>query len=690
MQDTKQAKATPARLRTTPHRRLDIQGLRALAVLFVVAFHANLPLPGGFVGVDVFFVVSGFVITAMLIREKLTTGRISLSDFYVRRFRRLTPALALMVTVTVVVTALPFSSLTSQGMVAATAIGSMFLFANYSVAVSTGGYFDPAAELNPLLHTWSLSFEEQFYLVLPVLFIAAWFIGAKLKRPKLAVAIALAGLGLVSLAVALVTSRGYAIPFVPDTFVGFYGPIGRAWEFAAGALLAIVASRVALPSRRVATVLGLGGVALLAFAVVALSGANAFPGQATLVPVVGTLLLLYVGMTPHNPVSTALASRPLVYLGDISYSWYLWHWPVITFASFIWPGNLIVPVLAAIISLVPAYLSYRFVEQPLRRPIRATRRGFVVLVAITLLVPVALSQGLSFVLTNGYWSAPIREMQATQDMHAGIAAGCMSYVAITSETQGNCEWNSAAKGEPIYLVGDSIADHYSEALIGASENLNRPLFMATAAGCPAWTVLLEQQGKGTVNVTEQEGCTAYIEGTLDWLDEQPPGLVIMGARDISWWSPTDLVGPLTAGDDGTASTDDKETALVSAISSSAERLRSAGHQVVLTQAPPSYRVPAPAWLPMSCSISSIVNDSCAKSVSIGEMDLLQGRTREAVAEAADRSGAEVLDLRDYFCSAGRCMTKHGDLNLYLDDIHISVAASENLVPIFTEFIRRQR
>jgi len=145
-----------------PPRRNDVQGLRALAVIAVVAFHAGLPVPGGFVGVDIFFVISGFVITGMLQREHLENGRIRFVRFYVRRFKRLTPALALMVTVTTIVALLILSPFGAQQAASSTATAAMLIYANFSISRSTGGYFDLSAESNPLLNTWSLSVEEQF------------------------------------------------------------------------------------------------------------------------------------------------------------------------------------------------------------------------------------------------------------------------------------------------------------------------------------------------------------------------------------------------------------------------------------------------------------------------------------------------------------------------------------------------
>ena len=221
-----------------PHsgnRRRDIQGLRAVAVLLVVAFHARLPLPGGFVGVDVFFVISGFVITAMLQREWLAHGRIRFREFYVRRFKRLTPALALMVTVTVIASALLLSPLGAQQTTAQTAIGAMLLVANVVIARTTGGYFDAPAEANPLLNTWSLSVEEQFYLAFPFVLVLGWFLWRRSARARFAPLLIVAAVTLVSFALSVADARGYDLP-LPMSSVGFYGPLTRAWEFGAGSL----------------------------------------------------------------------------------------------------------------------------------------------------------------------------------------------------------------------------------------------------------------------------------------------------------------------------------------------------------------------------------------------------------------------------------------------------------------------
>ncbi|MEI7439732.1 MAG: acyltransferase, partial [Thermoleophilia bacterium] len=298
------------------NRRDDIQGLRAVAVLMVVAFHAGLPIPGGFIGVDVFFVISGFVITAMLYRESLQIGRIRFGRFYFRRFKRLTPALALMVSVVVVVSALVLSPIGAQAPVAQTAIGAMFLVANYVIARYSGGYFDTGAEKNPLLHTWSLSVEEQFYLIFPALIALGWHLARRRGLLRFTPVLVVGGVAVASFSLALAGSMG--LTFTGSRFVlGFYSPFTRAWEFAAGALLALDFNR-GLRARRTMTVLGLIGAALLAASLWLITGTTPFPGVWTLLPVCGTLLLLIAGTSPEAPTTRLLSTLPAVRIGDWS------------------------------------------------------------------------------------------------------------------------------------------------------------------------------------------------------------------------------------------------------------------------------------------------------------------------------------------------------------------------------------
>jgi peptidoglycan/LPS O-acetylase OafA/YrhL len=330
-------------------RRADIQGLRALAVILVVSFHAGLPLPGGFVGVDVFFVISGFVITAMLMREWSKSNSISFKNFYLRRFQRLTPALIVMILVVLAVSAIFQSPFGFQQMTVVTAAGAVLLVANFAIGVTTGGYFGNDAESNPLLNTWSLSVEEQFYIVFPTLLLVGWLIARRHPRFRIAPVALICALGVASLFIAIFGSQLTSAGILPEILTGFYSPLPRAWEFAVGAALAFVAARSAEINRRVAIVAASLGLLLIAISVWTISPATAFPGPMTIVPVAGTALIIWAGCRSDNPVSEFLGARPFVSLGDISYSLYLWHWPLIVFALLLFPEKTWVALVAALI-----------------------------------------------------------------------------------------------------------------------------------------------------------------------------------------------------------------------------------------------------------------------------------------------------------------------------------------------------
>ena len=213
---------TPS-VRDSGNRRPDIQGLRAIAVLMVVAFHAGLPVPGGFVGVDVFFVISGFVITAMLHRELTAAGRIRFGAFYIRRFKRLTPALALMVAVTMVISVLVLSPFGVQQTAAKTAVGAMLLVANFVIPILTGGYFAAPAGTNPLLHTWSLSVEEQFYLGFPAILAVGWLLAQRARALRHAPFLIVGSVAAASFGLAVLGSTGFTLP-TANFLLGFYSP----------------------------------------------------------------------------------------------------------------------------------------------------------------------------------------------------------------------------------------------------------------------------------------------------------------------------------------------------------------------------------------------------------------------------------------------------------------------------------
>lgn len=290
--------------------RADIDGLRAVAVMGVVLYHAGLGVPGGYVGVDIFFVISGFLITGLILKD-LERGSFSMVNFWERRARRIFPALAVVVATCLVVgwfLMLPFGYLVmAQSAIALTFFASNFQFWR------TADYFGPVAEENLLLHTWSLSVEEQFYLIVPLLMVALYSLRKRALLPWAAAC---------GVIVSLVLSEWW---LRHDPSGAFYLLPSRTWELATGSLLAF--ARPFRPAFKPAWI-GVFGLLLILFSYLFYSEKTAFPGIAAIPPVLGTALIIWSGNAGQTLFHRAVAWQPLVHIGLLSYSLYLWHWPI--------------------------------------------------------------------------------------------------------------------------------------------------------------------------------------------------------------------------------------------------------------------------------------------------------------------------------------------------------------------------
>jgi peptidoglycan/LPS O-acetylase OafA/YrhL len=357
------AEDSAAGARTTESRtdgfRPDLEGLRGIAVLLVLVYHAGVPgLTGGYVGVDVFFVLSGFLITGLLVRELQRTGTVSLPAFYARRARRLLPAAAVCLLVTVAVSAVVLPPLRVPD-VTADGIAAALYASNLRFAFEATDYLRAEGAPSPLLHYWSLGVEEQFYVFWPALLLLATRRAADIVRRVAIVAAVVLGLSLL-LSLWLTTANA---PWA------FYSLPTRAWELGIGALLAVGTARlVQLPSI-VTAAAGWIGVALVALSAVVIETSTPFPGTAALLPTVGSGLVILSGMSGSVPIlGQLLGYRPLRFLGKISYSLYLWHWPVIVLPAALvaTPLPLAVRVGLAILAIPIAAASQRWIEDPIR------------------------------------------------------------------------------------------------------------------------------------------------------------------------------------------------------------------------------------------------------------------------------------------------------------------------------------
>lgn len=449
--------------------RPELDGLRAIAVLSVVFYHFGVPgLGGGFVGVDIFFVISGFLIGTILWREYCRTGRVSLRAFYLRRFRRLAPAwtvMALAVFAAGWAFLLPndFREL-GKALLAAT------LFAANIQFYRTAGYFDGSAEEKPLLHMWSLSLEEQFYLFLPLLLLLF------VRRPRGAV-IALSLIAAASLAACIVFTRSHHV-------AAFYLFPFRAWELLAGVLLGIAVEERRLPLGLGWAVSGLGLV-LVGAGVVLIRPGESFPGIVAAVPVAGTVLLIANGQD-GNTVNRLLATRPMVAVGLISYSLYLWHWPVRSFALFLLgpePGVTARALLVGL-SFALAWASWRFVERPARDPERLPPLPLAagVVASMALLVGLGAWPFLQAGLPGRWESRVLVHADAAQDF---IQDWSRCETPADGPFAGIETCALGPEGTPRVLIwGDSHLRSIKEGLDLAAHESATPALLVWRAGCP--------------------------------------------------------------------------------------------------------------------------------------------------------------------------------------------------------------
>ncbi len=348
-----------------PRFRPDLEGLRGIAIVLVLLCHARLPgAEAGFVGVDVFFVLSGFLITGLLVEERQRSGRIRLGAFYARRARRILPAAVVVLASTLVAAQLVLSPL-DLPRVADDAVAASLSLANVRFALDATDYFAPV-DVSPVLHYWSLAVEEQFYLLWPVLLLVA----TRVRRPRRAIAllvtIILAGSFLLS--IAITTSNG---PWA------YYSLPTRAWQLAAGGLLALAAPWFGRTPRPVAALIGWLGVGLLGAGLAVIGPTTPYPGLAALLPTLGALAIIASGGVVGSPGWVALARAPFRFLGRISYSLYLWHWPILVLGPVALglassedgpvAGDLSLRLGLVLLAVVVAALTWRLVEEPFRR-----------------------------------------------------------------------------------------------------------------------------------------------------------------------------------------------------------------------------------------------------------------------------------------------------------------------------------
>jgi peptidoglycan/LPS O-acetylase OafA/YrhL len=610
--------------------RPDIQGLRAVAIVPVVAYHAFGGLvPGGFVGVDVFFVISGFLITRILVRE-IEAGSFSVAAFYARRVRRLFPALFAMLAATLVagLALLPPEPLAALG----TSTAWTAIFAANFHQERTLGYFAEAAELQPLLHTWSLGVEEQFYITFP-LFLAAVH---RFFPRRLRLAVWMGVLGSLAWSVRLV---------MVDPDGAFYLPQSRAFELGIGALLALGAvPTLARASARVRDALSLTGIGMIVAAFVAIDARTPYPGLAALLPCLGTALVIHAGDGRETAAARLLRLAPLQYVGAVSYSLYLWHWPVLVFTRYVVLDELDAAGLAAALAIAfgLASLSYHWIERPVLGWRAGSMRVFAGGVALVLAVGLV---GLAVARSDG-----LPQRFDARSLDAFAAAGDFSRARDACHFDGSpanyarsCVFGAPGAPATVAVWADSFGAELSVALGERLTREGRAVRQLTASSCPPAL---------GYNRWNRPLCARHNRAMLDALVADPAIETVVLFADYGGY-----------GDD--------RPRVIAGLREAALALHAAGKRIVLVYPLPTPRFDVPK---ASGLIAWRGGDPQAWGARAPDpAALATERSLDALARAVD---GEAVRPAVALCANGFCRTTGPDgAALYFDDRHLSLSGA---------------
>jgi peptidoglycan/LPS O-acetylase OafA/YrhL len=664
--------------------RGDVEGLRAVAVGLVLLYHARLPfMTGGFIGVDVFFVISGFLITGQLVRELETTGTISLVRFYARRAKRLLPATAvvLVATTALVLAFVPRIRWTDIG---GDVVAAALYVVNWRFADRSVDYLAEDVEPSPVQHFWSLAVEEQYYLVWPVLLlILTWLARRRGRRlgPSLWV-------GLVIIAVPSFVWSVYQTAHEPAS--AFFVTTTRMWELAVGAAVAIGAARFARMPRIPAVILGWAGVAAIVVGGLLFTVTMAWPGYAAAVPTLGAAAVIAAGAAAGKggPVSV-LGTAPFRWVGALSYSLYLWHWPLLVVATAYW-GGLSVPagLVIAALSVVPAWLTYRLVENPFRYSASISRlprlalslgANFTlagVVAGLTLLIvvpssstpPEAANQTAlgAAVLADDprddpagapvdrvEWMVP-DPLEATGDVPDLYADGCQQ--DVTSAEPVSCSYGHDDADTTVALVGDSKAAQWAPALQVLAEQNGWRVTTFTKSRCSFTSAPV------TVDGDVYDSCTEWNLNVIAQLTgpDRPDYVVTSGGRS-------------TALADDDAAEEAGLAAMVAGLEESWDALLDAGVGVVVLEDTPATGINV--YECVSEHPQNLRRCTYSREDSEGSGGALA--QREA---AGSRQDVAYVDLNDAVCPTAQCAPVIGNVLVYRQGSHLTSTYVETLAP----------
>ncbi|RAU48704.1 MULTISPECIES: acyltransferase family protein [unclassified Pseudomonas] len=634
--------------------RRDIDGLRALAVIPVVLYHFGFGVfSGGFVGVDVFFVISGFLITSIIVRE-IGAGRFSFVDFWARRARRIIPALTVMMLAALVVgwVLMPANDYSQLGR----AVRYQAMFASNILFMRQDGYFNPASDFKPLLHTWSLSVEEQYYILFPLLMVALTRYFRHWRWILLGV---------------LVVSFALNVGMVkrqPDA--AFFLLPMRAWELLCGAMLAVLPASPRKLSPWAYQGVSLAGLLAVLYAILALDKYTPFPGWAALLPVLGATAMIWANGQGPTLVGRLLSGRVMVAVGLVSYSWYLWHWPVFVYANAVSVDGMQAREAGAwvVLTLVLAWLSWRLVELPFREKRLLPGRRPVLLAGLTALVVIGIA-GQAVRYRDGVperLSGQALQYAQARDWQRGQMECLLQ--RDSEDLRKICRFGGDERAAPRQLVwGDSHAAALKPAIEADAERYGSPVWLASLSGCPP-----------ILGHEPRQQCQAFNQATLQTVRDHGIRNVVLAAR----WS-LYLYGE-EDGDMRNAFYRDESRSVAQQemardLSAMVHSLRAAGATVWILKEVPLQRQGTVARL----ASLAMVGRSAEKlgrpmAEHLARQQFLNGLFGRLSAEDPN---VRTLDPTPLMCPGGICRAEFDGHSQYMDENHLSDAGGERMQPL---------
>ena len=691
-QEAEHFSASPQGKARKPRFRTDIQAMRALAVTLVVLNHLwPLRLPGGYVGVDVFFVISGFLISSHLMREIEATGRVRIGAFYSRRARRLFPAafVVLAASMLVAVAFLPYSRWISmaQGVLA-----SVFYGENWLLAAKSVDYSAMTEAASAVQHYWSLSVEEQFYLLWPLTLILLSLLARRTGRALRPVVLT----GVLSVAFLSLAYSIYVTAAAPE--LAYFATPARVWEFAVGALIGLAGVR--LKSLVLRNVLAVAGFGMIIASALTFDKQTPFPGWAALVPVVGSAVVILSGPGEGRLVLDRLTGlAPVQFVGNISYSLYLWHWPFIVAAPFIFgvvpttPDKLV--ILA--VSILLAWQTKRWVEdiwiksrgRRVKRPGNGFRKpiaGMAAVAVAAVLLGVAgnakENQAVEFAAAGAdgpcYGAAAVGNRDCGDPFGQPVAMPNMGkeneYWVVTEAcgettdalldggSPNTCDFsNGNPDAELVWLAGDSHAQQWQEAIMTLAQKRGWIIKWSFLGACPLVDAPVANFAGSPVSADDAAYCRKWTRAVTDAVEDDRPSHVF-----VSMFASRELI------DDGSGEPQNVQYA--NGLARDWQRWVDAGSVVVPIYDPPLNWVNERALECLSLNGETPINCAVPRDVAVASNPLADG------VERMEGDHVRPVDLTDYFCDANKCYSAVGGVSLYYDANHLNGQFVRQLAP----------